>query len=149
MTEGGVTNNGVDAIAQIVLCKLLTWHEYGDKLRMIGVIYIMADTTNLSIRIDRGLKEEADQVFNAMGMNLTTAITIFVRQAVRQKKIPFEIALYPEVEGKENTMKAAMAATERIWQNSVRNGTDKLTMEEIDAEIAEARTARKKRTVST
>jgi len=55
----------------------------------------MADTTNLSIRIDRDLKEEADQVFNALGMNLTTAITIFVRQAVRQKKIPFEIALYP------------------------------------------------------
>ena len=53
----------------------------------------MTDTTNLSIRIDRNLKDEADQMFNEMGMNLTTAITIFVRQAVRQKKIPFEIAL--------------------------------------------------------
>ena len=108
----------------------------------------MADTTNLSIRIDRDLKEEADQVFNALGMNLTTAITVFVRQAVRQKKIPFEIALYPENEGKGNIMRDAMTATERIWQNSVRNGTDKLTMEEIDAEIAGARTARKKRAVS-
>jgi len=108
----------------------------------------MADTTNLSIRIDRALKEEADQVFNALGMNLTTAITIFVRQAVRQKKIPFEIALYPENEGKENILRDAMAATERIWQNSVQNGTDKLTMEEIDAEIAEARAARTKRTAS-
>ena len=108
----------------------------------------MADTTNLSIRIDRALKEEADQVFNALGMNLTTAITVFVRQAVRQKKIPFEITLYPENEGKGNIMSDAMAATERIWQNSVRNGTDKLTIEEIDAEIAEARAARKKRAVS-
>ena len=45
-------------------------------------------------------------------------------------------------------MKDAMAATERIWQNSVHNGTDKLTMEEIDAEIAEARAARKKRRAS-
>ena len=108
----------------------------------------MADTTNLSIRIDRALKEEADQVFNALGMNLTTAITIFVRQAVRQKKIPFEIALYPENEGNENILRDAMAATERIWQNSVQNGTDKLTMEEIDAEIAESRAARKKRTAS-
>ena len=108
----------------------------------------MADTTNLSIRIDRDLKEEADQVFNALGMNLTTAITIFVCQAVRQKKIPFEIALYPENEGKGSIMKDAMAATERIWQNSVQNGTDKLTMEEIDAEIAEARAARKKHRAS-
>ena len=104
----------------------------------------MADTTNLSIRIDRDLKEEADQLFNALGMNLTTAITVFVRQAVRQKKIPFEITLYPEKEGKENIMKDAMAATERIWQNSVRNGTDKLTMEEIDAVISETRAVRKK-----
>jgi DNA-damage-inducible protein J len=53
----------------------------------------MAETTNLSIRIDRGLKDEADMIFNALGMNLTTAITIFVRQAVRQRKIPFEISL--------------------------------------------------------
>jgi len=108
----------------------------------IGVIK-MADTTNLSIRIDRELKEEADRVFNELGMNLTTAITVFVRHAVRQKKIPFEIALYPENESKGNSMKSAIAATERIWQNSVRNGTDKLTMEDIDAEIASARTARK------
>ena len=56
----------------------------------------MSKTTNLSIRIDRNLKEEADQIFNLLGMNLTTAINIFVRQAVRQKKIPFEIFLYME-----------------------------------------------------
>ena len=105
----------------------------------------MADTTNLSIRIDRDLKEEADQVFNALGMNLTTAITVFVRQSVRQKKIPFEITLYPESVGKGNIMRDAITATERIWQSSVRNGTDKLTMEEIDAEIADVRCARKKR----
>jgi addiction module RelB/DinJ family antitoxin len=108
----------------------------------------MAETTNLSIRIDRDLKEEADQVFNALGMNLTTAITVFVRQAVRQKKIPFEIALYPESDTKGDLMRNAMAATERIWQNSLLNGTDKLTMEEIDAEISEARAARKKREAS-
>jgi len=39
----------------------------------------------------------------------------------------------------------AIAASERIWQNSVRNGTDKLTLDEINAEIAEARAARKMR----
>jgi DNA-damage-inducible protein J len=53
----------------------------------------MSDTTNLSIRIDKKLKNEADLVFNEMGMNLTTAITIFIKQSVRQKKIPFEINL--------------------------------------------------------
>ena len=96
----------------------------------------MANTTNLSIRIDRELKEDADRVFNELGMSLTTAITVFVRQAVRQKKIPFEIALSPENENKGSTMENAIAATERIWRNSVRNGTDKLTMEDIDTEIS-------------
>jgi hypothetical protein len=42
-------------------------------------------------------------------------------------------------------MREAKAASERIWENSIRNGTDTLTMEEIDAEIAEARMARKLR----
>ncbi|MEA4925846.1 MAG: type II toxin-antitoxin system RelB/DinJ family antitoxin [Syntrophomonadaceae bacterium] len=53
----------------------------------------MAETTNLSIRIDKELKEQAEQLFSELGMNMTTAFNIFVRQAVRQGKIPFEISL--------------------------------------------------------
>jgi len=41
-----------------------------------------------------------------------------------------------------------MAASEQIWQKSVQNGTDKLTLEDINAEIAKARTARKTRGAS-
>ncbi|MDR2605759.1 MAG: type II toxin-antitoxin system RelB/DinJ family antitoxin [Oscillospiraceae bacterium] len=102
----------------------------------------MIETTNLSIRIDRGLKEEAEQIFSALGMNLTTAITIFVRQAVRQKKIPFEISLNgPERNG--ISLQEAIYASERIWQNSLELGTYKITPDEIDAEIAAARAERK------
>jgi len=108
----------------------------------------MTDTTNLSIRIDRDLKNEADQVFNAMGMNLTTAITIFVRQVVRQKKIPFEIALNTDNENRIGIMREAMAASERIWENSVQNGTVNMTIDEIDAEIKASRAERKKRGVN-
>jgi DNA-damage-inducible protein J len=103
----------------------------------------MVETTNLSIRIDRNLKDEAEKVFGALGMNLTTAITVFVRQAVRQKKIPFEIALYPENENKIVSMREAMAASERIWQNSMQNGTNELTLDEINAEIAASRAEKK------
>ena len=108
----------------------------------------MSETTNLSIRMDRDLKEEADRIFNLLGMNLTTAITIFVRQAVRQKKIPFEISLCPENDSMNIVMRDAMAASERIWQNLMQNGTDKMTLEEINAEIAKARVARKARGAS-
>ena len=108
----------------------------------------MSETTNLSIRIDRNLKEEADQIFGLLGMNLTTAITIFVRQVVRQKKIPFEISLNPENIGTSVAMREAIAASERIWLNSMQNGTDKMTLDEINAEIADARAARKTRGAS-
>ena len=102
----------------------------------------MSDTTNLSIQIDRGLKDEADNMFNEMGMNLTTAIIIFVKQAIRQKKIPFEIALDTDND-KSLTMFDAMAASERIWENAIQTGTNGLSMEDIDAEIQAARADRK------
>lgn len=52
-----------------------------------------SETINLSIRMDRELKEQAESLFSELGMNMTTALNIFVRQSVRQGKIPFEIAL--------------------------------------------------------
>lgn len=51
----------------------------------------MAGITNLNIKIDRDLKIEADRLFNEMGMNLTTAVNVFVRQAVLERAIPFRI----------------------------------------------------------
>ena len=51
----------------------------------------MADVTNLNIKIDRDLKLKADRLFNEMGMNLTTAVNVFVRQAVLERAIPFKI----------------------------------------------------------
>ena len=102
----------------------------------------MAETTNLSIRIDRELKDQADAIFSAMGMSLTTAITVFVRQAVRQKKIPFEISV-ADIESRAAAMKDVMAASERIWQNAVQNGTAQMSSGEIDAEIAMSRMQRR------
>jgi DNA-damage-inducible protein J len=52
-----------------------------------------AETINLSIRMDKELKEQAENLFSELGMNMTTALNIFVRQSVRQGKIPFEISL--------------------------------------------------------
>ena len=51
------------------------------------------NTVNLSIRMDKSLKEQADNLFSELGMNMTTALNIFVRQSVLQGKIPFEIKL--------------------------------------------------------
>ena len=51
------------------------------------------ETTNINIRMEKNLKKQAESLFSELGMNMTTAFNIFVRQSVRQKKIPFEISL--------------------------------------------------------
>lgn len=50
-------------------------------------------TTNISIRMDADLKAQADALFAELGMNLSTAFNIFVRQSLREGRIPFDIAL--------------------------------------------------------
>ena len=49
-------------------------------------------TVNMSIRMDTELKRQADAMLADMGLNMTTAMNMFLRQVVRQGKIPFEIA---------------------------------------------------------
>ncbi|MDR0671047.1 MAG: type II toxin-antitoxin system RelB/DinJ family antitoxin [Oscillospiraceae bacterium] len=51
----------------------------------------MQDTISVTIRLDRRVKENAEKLFEDLGMNLSTAFNIFARQALRQGKIPFEI----------------------------------------------------------
>ena len=48
-------------------------------------------TTNVSIRMDTELKAQADELFAELGMNLSTAFNIFVRQSLREGGLPFEI----------------------------------------------------------
>ena len=51
----------------------------------------MPNTANLNVRIDPELKAQAENLFADLGMSLTTAITVFFRQAVRENRIPLEI----------------------------------------------------------
>lgn len=46
-----------------------------------------------NIKIDPELKKEAQELFNELGMNLTTAVNIFLAQAVREQAIPFKVGM--------------------------------------------------------
>ena len=50
-------------------------------------------TTNVTIPMDKELKTQADELFAALGLNMSTAMGVFCRQAVRLGKIPFELAV--------------------------------------------------------
>lgn len=52
-------------------------------------------TTTITIRMDEKLKKQAEMLFEDVGLNMTTAITIFLKAVVRQGKIPFEISAGP------------------------------------------------------
>ena len=48
-------------------------------------------TTNLNIRIDANLKKESDILFKELGLNMTTAISMFLTKCINTASIPFKI----------------------------------------------------------
>lgn len=50
---------------------------------------------NVTIRMDDSLKKQAEEVFSQMGLNMTTGMTLYIKQVVMQKRIPFEITSDP------------------------------------------------------
>lgn len=53
---------------------------------------------NVTIRLDEDVRKEADKLFDEMGMTLSTAVNIFIRQCLREQKIPFQVGVTPRVE---------------------------------------------------
>lgn len=56
-------------------------------------------TTNLNIRTDKEIKEAAEKIYSSLGLNMTTAINMFLRASIRESGIPFDLKLdIPSVE---------------------------------------------------
>lgn len=51
--------------------------------------------TLVNIRMDEELKKNMEQICQELGMNMTTAITIFAKKVTREKRIPFEVSVDP------------------------------------------------------
>ena len=68
-------------------------------------------TTAITIRVDQKLKKEAEELFESIGINTTTAITMFLKAAVRQNEIPFRLVGSPKYN--ESTL-AALKEAEAI-----------------------------------
>ena len=49
-------------------------------------------STNVTIRMDKDLKRQADELFTVLGLSFSTAVGVFCRQAVMRGKIPFELS---------------------------------------------------------
>lgn len=59
--------------------------------------------TNINVRLEENVKAEAEKVFDELGLSMSAAINVFLRQAIRERGIPFEVKLS---EPNEITIKA-------------------------------------------
>jgi len=87
-------------------------------------------TTNLNVRIDADLKKQSEEIFNELGLTMSTALTVFLRQTVRTRGIPFDMRLH-------TPNKETLAAMQDV--NSGRNMSRpfhsvKALMEDLDAD---------------
>ena len=84
--------------------------------------------TNLTIRIDEDIKREAETLFSKIGLNMSSAINIFFRQAIREQTIPFELRPYDDYYTGEN-----LARLKRSIAQSERGEVITFTMAELEA----------------
>lgn len=60
-----------------------------------------SNAINMSFRIDKDLKRQADELFKSLGMNTSVALNMFLTQSVREQGIPFMPTMKPEVPTEE------------------------------------------------
>ncbi len=89
----------------------------------------------LQVRVDDNLRQEAADIYAKLGLDLPTAIRMFLTRSVQVRGIPFSMQL-PKEDYKAD---AAVAAMKRMSEEAIRTGTADLTLEEINAEIAAVR----------
>lgn len=54
--------------------------------------------TNINIRTEKEIKEQANILFSELGFSMTTAINIFLKAAIREGGLPFNVMLKPNKE---------------------------------------------------
>ncbi len=74
---------------------------------------VRKETTKITFRADRTLKQQAEQVFESMGMTMSGAINIFLTQVVREQRLPFHPGATPEEMG-ENSFEALLDESDAV-----------------------------------
>ena len=92
----------------------------------------------LSMRVDDTLKKKFDMICDDFGFTSTAAITVFMKTVVRERRIPFEI----KASGREQINKEAWEAFLEMRAQAADAGVQDLSLEEINAEIQNARNER-------
>ena len=100
----------------------------------------MSELTSINLRLDKELKAQAEQLFSSLGMNMTTALNIFLRQAVKEQAIPFPITAKPAVPDYDALITQKLAESElRIAEGTMIYHTHDDVFSAIEEIIHDAR----------
>ena len=94
----------------------------------------------LQVRVDDELKSQANAVFEQMGLDLSTAVRVFLKRAIAVKGFPFEMTL------DENGYRLHQLIT-AMQKHSEEIGNSEMTLDEINEEIRLAREERRRKEV--
>jgi len=81
----------------------------------------------VNIRMDEDLKKSMEHICQSLGLNMTTAFTIFAKKMSREKRIPFEVSIDPFYSDSN------MAAIDEAAKQIERGQVVVKTMEELEA----------------
>ena len=95
-----------------------------------------------TLRIDDNLKRQCDEVFSELGLTMTSALTVFLKQVVRTRSIPFVIGECRLPFTPQNRIRDGLRAWDILERNRnerIANGEREWTLDEINAEIKDSR----------
>ena len=93
---------------------------------------------NISIRVDKDVKDRFCNLCDAFGLSTTTAFNLFMKAVIREKKIPFEIS----VDENQEWMEKAVENFESMRISAANAGMQDLSLDEINDIIKEVRNER-------
>jgi DNA-damage-inducible protein J len=108
----------------VALSKSCLYDEKSGK-REGGIAMDVQNDVRVTIRVDKELKKRAENLFSHLGMNMTTAINIFLRKAVDEEAIPFTINAkgnefrYSDIPSRELSLGEKAAQMEKRFQKAV------------------------------
>ena len=99
---------------------------------------MQAQDVRVTIRVNRELKENAESLFDYLGLNMSNAINIFLRKAVDQKGIPFPVNIDSQGFGGLNANEVTKAFNEAVKQDIARKKKKRLPIARYDTESGRA-----------
>lgn len=95
-----------------------------------------SSSTNITIRIDKETKRDFEEFCYNVGINITTAFNMFVKATLRTRTLPFAVS---DIDARKQARLELKETFEKLQKESVDNGNDKMTMDDINTIIAECR----------